>query len=169
MSRVARPGPVQSVACPPHDGSAIPRSQVRLDRVFSQSRLALRVRNGRRFVTIGNRLKAPLTDGAEYVFHGALSQQASSRGTLIATDRFRMLVSTKFWRRARCCRDELASVGQALRARPLGLPEGRPHPAADAVEQPNRGIAAPPVAACRLSSTRSTTGAAPRRPPIDRQ
>ena len=60
----------------------------------------------------------------------------------------------------------VADVGQAQRTRAVGLPEGRAHPAAHAVEQQDRGVAAPSLAAYRL---RSTTSAPPRRPPIDRR
>jgi transposase len=44
--------------------------------------------------------------------------------------------------------DEPAAVGQAQWARALGVPEGRAHAAAHAVEQPDRGVAAAHVAAC---------------------
>ena len=50
--------------------------------------------------------------------------------------------------------DEPAAVGQAQRARALGLLEGCAHAAAHAVEQPDRGVAAPSL---ETGSLRSTT------------
>ena len=60
-------------------------------------------------------------------------------------------------------------VGQAQWTRAVGLPQGRAHPTAHAVEQPHRGVAAPSVAACRLKATGSNSGAAPTRRLLGRE
>ena len=50
-------------------------------------------------------------------------------------------------RRARRSGDESAAIGQAQWARPVCLPQGCAHPTADAIEQPNPGVAAASLAA----------------------